>query len=234
MALNRVLPMSALGLVLCLALAHSTPAQQSPLDQIIQKLDQTAANFHSTEASFVWDQYQKVVDETDTQEGKVYFRRTGNGIEMAADITAPAPEQVVFREDRVQVYQPRIEQVTAYRTGKDKSAIESFLVLGFGGSGQEMLKTYEVKYVGPEKVGGLETAKLELVPKSQKIKDTYVNRILLWVDVARGICLQQQLFLPGGDYKLAKYSDFKLNEKIPDAAFKLRTTSKTKVVTPQG
>jgi outer membrane lipoprotein-sorting protein len=153
---------------------------------------------------------------------------------MAADITAPAPEQVVFTESKVQVYQPRIEQVTVYKTGKDKAAVESFLVLGFGGSGQEMLKAYDVKYVGPEKVGGVDSAKLELVPKSQKIRDTYVNRILLWVDVARGVSVQQQLFLPGGDYKLAKYSDIKLNEKIPDTAFKLRTTSKTKIVTPQG
>jgi outer membrane lipoprotein-sorting protein len=80
----------------------------------------------------------------------------------------------------------------------------------------------------------VDSAKLELVPKSQKIRDTYVNRILLWVDVARGVSVQQQLFLPGGDYKLAKYSDIKLNEKIPDTAFKLRTTSKTKIVTPQG
>ncbi len=233
-ALNRLLQIAAIGLGFSVLLVHSASAQQSPLDQIVQKLDQTAANFHTTEASFVWDQYQKVVDETNTQEGKVYFRRTGNGIEMAADITSPAPEQVVFTESKVQVYQPRIDQVTVYKPGKDKAAVESFLVLGFGGSGQDMLKSYEVNYVGPEKVGGTDTAKLELVPRSQKVKDNYVNRILLWVDVARGISVQQQLFLPGGDYKLAKYSDFKLNEKISDAAFKLRTTSKTKVVTPQG
>jgi len=233
MALNRVLQMSALTLALLL-LSSAAWAQQTPLDQIIQKMDQTAANFHTTEASFVWDQYQKVVDETDTQAGKVYFRRTGNGIEMAADITAPAPEQVVFTESRVRVYQPRIDQVTVYKTGKDKAAVESFLVLGFGGSGQDMLKSYEVKHLGPEKLAGTEVAKLELIPKSQKVKDNYVNRILLWVDVARGISLQQQLFTPSGDYRLAKYADIKLNEKISDAAFKLRTTSRTKVVSPQG
>jgi outer membrane lipoprotein-sorting protein len=224
--------MSTLGVVLSFLL-HAA-AQQSPLDQIIQKLDQTAANFRSTEATFVWDQYTKVVDETDSQKGKIYFRRTGDGIEMAADITSPSPEQVVFSGSKVQLYQPNIEQVKVYQTGKDKSTLESLLVLGFGGSGQDMLKSYDVKYLGPEKIAGIDTVKLELIPKSQKVKDHYVNRILLWVDTARGVSVQQQLFLPEGDYRLAKYSDIKLNEKIPDAAFKLKTTSKTKVISPQG
>ena len=31
-----------------------------------------------------------------------------------------------------------------------------------------------------------------------------------------------------------KYSNVKLNSKVADSAFKLRTTSKTKVVSPQG
>ena len=31
-------------------------------------MDQTAANFRTTQAAFVWDQYQKVVDETDFAE----------------------------------------------------------------------------------------------------------------------------------------------------------------------
>ena len=34
--------------------------------------------------------------------------------------------------------------------------------------------------------------------------------------------------------RLAKYSDIKVNEKIPDAVFKLKTTSKTKFISTQG
>jgi len=181
----------------------------------------------------VWDQYTRVVDDTDTQKGKVYFRRTGNAIEMAADITEPVPQQILFHDGKMELYQPRIEQVTVYNAGKDRAAFESFLVLGFGGSGQDMLKSFEVSYIGTEKVAGVEAAKLQLVPKSQKVKNTF-DHILLWIDPARGISIQQQFFTPSGDYRLAKYSDIKLNEKISEAAFKLRTTPKTKVVSPQG
>jgi len=216
-----------------LALAAAARAQQSPLEQIVRSMDRAAANFHTTEASFVWDQYQKVVDDTDTQKGKVYFRRTGNAVEMAADITDPAPQQVLFHEGKVQLYQPRIDQVTVYNAGKNQAAVESFLVLGFGGSGQDMLKSFDVSYIGTEKVRGVDAAKLQLVPKSQQVKNTF-DHILLWIDPAQGISIQQQFFTPSGDYRLAKYSDIKLNEKISDTAFKLRTTPKTKVVSPQG
>ena len=197
-------------------------------------MDQTAANFRTTQASFVWDQYQKVVDETDTQKGTVYFRRVGNEIQMAADISDPtSPKYVLFTDSKVEFYQPKIDQVTRWNTGKDRAAFESFLVLGFGGSGKDMLKSFDVSYIGTEKVDGVDTAKLELVPKSLKVRNTF-DHIWLWIDPSRGVSVQQQLFAPSGDYRLAKYSDIQLNQKIPDTAFKLKTTGKTKFVSPQG
>jgi outer membrane lipoprotein-sorting protein len=209
-----------------------TPADE--LQPVLNKMDQLAANFRTTQAAFVWNQYQKVVDETDTQKGTVYFRRSGNEIQMAADINDPAsPKYVLFTDSKVEIYQPKIDQVTRYNTGKDRATIESFLVLGFGGSGRDLLKSFDVKYLGTEKVDGIDTAKLELVPKSPKVRGTF-DHIWLWIDPARGVSVQQQLFEPSGDYRLAKYSDIQLNQKIPDTAFKLKTTGKTKIVSPQG
>jgi len=210
------------------------PQASDDLQRVLRQMDQTAGNFRTTQATFVWNQYQKVVDETDTQRGTVYFRRAGNETEMAANISDPGPpKQVLFTDSKVEVYQPKIDQVTLYNTGKDHTTVEGFLVLGFGGSGRDMLKSFEVKYIGPEKVDGVDTEKLELVPKSPKGHNIF-DHIWLWVDTSRGVSVQQQLFEPSGDYRLAKYSDIQLNQKIPDSAFKLKTTSKTKIVSPQG
>jgi outer membrane lipoprotein-sorting protein len=212
----------------------ATPQPNPDLERVLHQMDQAAANFRSTQANFVWDQYQKVVDETDTQKGRVYFRRNGSEIEMAAEISDPtSPKSVVFSGNSVKVYQPRIDQVTTYNAGKDRAAMESFLVLGFGGSGKDLAKSFDVKYIGSEKVDGIDAAKLELVPNSQKVRNNF-DRILLWIDPARGVSIQQELFAPSGDYRLAKYTDIQLNQKIPDTAFKLKTTSKTKFVSPQG
>jgi len=50
-------------------------------------------------------------------EGKVYFRRANNEIQMAADIPIRRKIRAVH-DSKVHGYQPKIEQVTVYNTGK--------------------------------------------------------------------------------------------------------------------
>ena len=152
---------------------------------------------------------------------------------MAADIEKPDKKCILYNDSKVQVYQPKADEITVYNTGNSRSEVESFLVLGFGGSGQDLLKQFDVKYLGKEKVGDLNAEKLDLVPKSQKVRNNFAH-IVLWIDPARGVSVQQQLFEPSGDYRLAKYSSIQLNQKISDSVFKLKTTPKTKTISPQG
>jgi outer membrane lipoprotein-sorting protein len=228
---RKCIPMLFLSLV---AWAQPpAPAGSSELESVLDRLDHTAASFHTLEASFVWDQYQKVVDDKDTQEGKVYFRRSGNETQMAAEITKvdgkAQQKYVLFTDGKVQVYQPGIaDQVDVYNAGKNKDAFESFLVLGFGGSGHGMLKSFDVTYAGHETLNGTPTDKLNLIPKSDRVRDMF-DHILLWID-SRGVSVEQQLFTKEGDYRLAKYSDIQMKEKISDSVFKLKMTGKTQVV----
>lgn len=208
-------------------------AQTDGLESVLNKMDEAAAAFKSVETDFVWDQYQKVVDEMDSQKGLMYFRRNGQNIEMAADISAPDKKYVLFTDGTVQVYQPKIDQVTKYNAGKNKGEFESFLVLGFGGRGHDLQKSFDVKLAGNENVGGVNAAKLDLTPKQAKVKSMFAT-ITLWIDPARGISVQQKFVEPSGDYRLAKYSNIKLNQKVPENVFKLKTTGKTKIVTPNG
>jgi outer membrane lipoprotein-sorting protein len=210
----------------------TNPQSKAGLERVLSQMDKAASNFRTAEADFVWDQYQKVVNEHDIQKGKVYFRRQGQEIQMAADITVPAKKTLLFSGGKVQVYQAGINQITEYNVAKNRQELESFLVLGFGGSGRDLLKQYEVKYLGTEQADGTNTEKLQLIPKSVKVRNN-VERILLWIDPARGVSVQQQFFEPSGDYRLTKYSNIELNQKIPDSVFKIKTDGKTKVVSPQ-
>lgn len=207
-------------------------AQNAHLENVLNLMDKTAANFRTVETNFVWDQYQKVVDEHDQQEGTMYFRRNRQNVEMAANITKPDQKYVLFTDGTVQVYQPKIDQVTKYNAGKNRADFESFLVLGFGGRGHDLLKSFDVKYAGTETVNAIPSYKLELTPKTQRVKNMF-QTITLWIDQSRGVSVQQKFVEPTGDYRLASYKDIKINEKLPDV-FKLKTTGKTKVVTPQG
>jgi outer membrane lipoprotein-sorting protein len=203
------------------------------LEKVLNQMDAAARNFKTTEATLVADQYQRVVNETETQTGKIYFRREGGEIQMAADFAEPDKKYVLYSGGKVQVYQPKIDQVSEYNLGKNRADVESYLVLGFGGNGHDLLKSYDVKFLGSETVNGIAAGKLELIPKSDRLRNN-IARILLWIDPARGISVQQQLFQPGGDYRLAKYSGIVINQKLPENVFKLKTTKKTKFLSPQG
>ena len=131
------------------------------------------------------------------------------------------------------MYQPKIDQVTEYNAGKNRGDVESFLVLGFGGSGRDLFKSYAVRFLATEIVGGIKADELELIPKSDRFRSN-IARIWLWIDPVRGISVQQQFFEPSGDYRLAKYSEIQMKQKLPEDVFKLKTTKKTKFVSPQG
>ncbi len=228
----RIIATVFLTLVLA-GVAAAAPAPGAELEAVLDRMDAAAASFRSAEADFVWDQYQRVVQETDTQKGKVFFRRRGQETQMAAEITVPDLKFVIYAEGKVRLYQPRIDQVTEYSTGKNKNEVESFLVLGFGGRGHDLLKSFEVRYAGSEAVDGVKTARLELEPKTQKMRGVF-ERIVLWIDLDRGVSLQQQFFEPSGDYRLAHYTNIRMNQQLADDVFRLKTTSKTKFVNPQG
>jgi outer membrane lipoprotein-sorting protein len=219
------------------------PAGAVTLETVYKSMDAAAAKFNTTQANFEWDRYEKVIDEVDDVEtGNIFYRRVGKDVEMKAEIKTagpsrdklkPEPQFVLFSQGKVQRYLPRVDQVTVYDVGKNRSALEAYLVLGFGGSGQDLAKSFDVTFQGQETVDGIPAAKLQLIPKSERLRNTFAQ-ILLWIDLDRGISVQQQFFEPGGNYKLAKYSSIRLNEKIPDEVFHLKTTGKTQTISPRG
>src|SRR5258706_4574942 len=223
------------AVILCVLLAAQASAQTDPaLERVLTQMDTAAKSFHTLQASFVWDQRTVVpIEDDDISKGVIYFQRDNKQIKMAADITDPAPNTVLFADGEVNMYTPTTDQVTRYKTGKHQAEVESFLVLGFGGRGHDLSKSYDVKYLGEENVDGIKTVKLELVPKSEKARNQF-SRVLLWIDPERGISVQQQLFQPAGNYRLAKYSKILINQKLPDGVFKLKTTPKTTYLAPQG
>jgi len=225
------------------------PADSITLQSVLQKMDSMATDFRTAQADFEWDNYQRVIDDViDIQTGTIYYRRVNNGIEMKADIKKsgptvaslkPDPKFVLISNGKARMYLPKPDTVTEYDLAKNHSDLESYMVLGFGGSGQDLQKAFDVTFGGTEKIKeastGTEvtTARLELVPKSESVRKVY-NKMILWIDPDRGISVQQQFFTPQNDYRLCKYSSIKLKEKIGDEVFKLKTTNKTQTVSAGG
>jgi outer membrane lipoprotein-sorting protein len=200
------------------------------LDQVLHSMDENAAKFHSAQADFTWTPYNAVIGDNEAPDkGRIYFKHQGNEIDMAAIIQPPDDRQIIFSGGKVQVFQPKTKILDVYDTSAHKDEAETFLVLGFGSSGQDLRKSFDIKYLGDEKIGNVQTAKLELTPLSDKIKKTF-PQIDLWIDPQRGVSLRQKLLQTGGDYRMADYSNIRLNDKVPDSAFKIKSSGPTKTV----
>jgi outer membrane lipoprotein-sorting protein len=167
------------------------------------------------------------------QTGTTYFRRSAKGdVEMKADVKmrgesaqklAPATQFVLFTNGKLQLLDPGVDSTPkVYDSGKNRAEFESFLVLGFGGSGKDMVKSFDVTLIQPQSAPAVpNTTELQLIPKSDKVRNTF-NRILLWIDLDRGISVQQQFFDLQGDYRLVKYSAIRVNERLPEGVFTLK------------
>lgn len=236
-----------LRLIACVALLATTcaaPAQkpaappatplvtQDDLKQVLAQMNHAAATFKSAQADFQFDYYTKVMDEHDIQKGQIFFRRTGKEVDIAINVVSPAPKNVLYKEGKISFYQPRIDQVTEKIVGKNKSDLEAMLNLGFGGSGDELVKSFDVTMEGWETVDGVKTARLRLTSKSENLKKLF-TRAVLWIDPERDVPLKQQFFEQTNDYRLNHYTAIKLNSRLSNDVFQLKTTSKTQFVRPQ-
>jgi outer membrane lipoprotein-sorting protein len=211
--------------LLCVFVSPAFCATELTLDSVLAKLDETAAKFRSAQADFTWTTYNSVINDVDDkQTGRIYFQRKGTETRMAADINPPEEKQVVFSGGQIQIYQPGTG-VKVYDASTHREEFETFLVLGFGSSGEDIRKSFDVKYDGEEKSGVAETAKLELTPKSENIRNHF-PKIELWIDPGLGISVKQKLYETNGSYRLAEYSKITLDQKIPDKVFKLKTSGR--------
>src|SRR5229473_2597153 len=96
-----------LVIIWLLAAAAWPQSDSAGLDKVLTQMDAAARNFRTTEARVVWDQYQKVINETETQKGKIYFRREGSEIQMAADFVEPDRKYVIYSGGKFRFNSPK-------------------------------------------------------------------------------------------------------------------------------
>src|ERR1700738_2180418 len=105
----------------CFAQKTDTPGAVAPgdLETVLSQMDRAAEHFNSVQADFEWDQYTKVVNDTDVQKGQLYLQRHGKDkdVEAGVLITVPSKKQIIFKEGKARMYDPRIDQITEREAG---------------------------------------------------------------------------------------------------------------------
>jgi outer membrane lipoprotein-sorting protein len=214
--MKRALLICAMAMLCALPIVH---AQSCDTAKVLAQMDAASAKFQSTQADFKWDVLQSVVNEHDVQSGTIYFERHGDSTSMAAYIKQPAEKTVFYDGRTLTLLQPEIKQETLFSAGSNRGQYESFLTLGFGGSGKDLQSNWTVSCQGMESIDGAQTAKLDLKPKQQAVANTF-SHVTVWIDPARSLSLKQIFYEPSGDNRTAIYTGIKYNTKIAADIFK--------------
>ena len=223
----------AIGIFLCAGMGWAQTPASGDLNRVLTQLDAAAAKFHSAKADFQWDQFERVVESTDTQAGVIYYEGSGPAARVAIDIETadgqPSKKTIVYSGGVLQFFQPQINQMTVFHAGDKQGQYESYLTLGFGGSGSDLKKSWDIAYRGMESIDGVQTAKLDLVSKEASVRANF-SHVTIWVDPTRAVSLKQILFEPSGDTRTSYFRNIEYNKKISASVFKIKTNSKTQVI----
>ena len=214
------------GLMVAVFVCGSAWGQSSSdLQKVITQLNAAAAKFQSAQADFSWDQFQAVVQEHDVQTGTIYFERKKGFTAVAADLKQDngqnAPKTVLFDGTEAKFWEPAIKQLTRIRAGANRAQWESFLTLGFGGSGSELQSSWKVSLLGTDTIDGVAVDKLDLVPIQQNVANMFTH-VTIWVDPTRGLSFKQVFYQPSGDLRTATYKNIRYNSPIPADVFELK------------
>lgn len=225
---SRSLPVAALTLLML-----APGAGAASLEEVLARMDRSAAGFRGLTASLRLISYTAIVKETSEESGRItIFRPKPRDMRMLVEISRPSARAVAYQGRKVQMFYPKLEVVREYDLGKQASLVDQYLLLGFGTPGSDLKKSYGIRLAGEEALNGVKTDRLELVPLSgEAVK--HVRMFEIWVSQQDGIVVQQKLHQPSRDYMLFSYGDIKLNPALTEESVRLKLPKGVKKETPQ-
>ncbi len=229
-----------LTMVMALGALAVSGRAQTPLQKLLAQMDAASKQFKSATANFQWDYYEKVVHDTSTQTGSIYFKRNGTSVDMGAVIlgadplnpTAKPSVQTVlqYKGDQLQLFNTGPDQIQVFHAGGNQAQYEEFLTLGFGGSGSDLAKAWNITDLGPsDDFKPLKVEKLDLVGKTPESRKS-ITHVTVWVDAERGVSLKQVFYQAGGNVRTATYTNIKLNGSVDMGKFAIKKDKNTTVI----
>jgi outer membrane lipoprotein-sorting protein len=199
------------------------------LDDVLSQLDSQAARFKSLSADVERTKVTVVVNDKSTSTGTIQL----HGDKMLLQMKPPDARTILRTGDSLFIYTPGLKRVEEYDLGKNRALVDEFMLLGFGTGGKQLQDSYQVSLAGEPTLDDKKTVELELIPKSQGVKNQF-SKIQIWYDPATWLAVQQRFYETGsGDYSIVRYSNIVKNPRIPDSQFKPHWPKGTEKIKPQ-
>jgi outer membrane lipoprotein-sorting protein len=195
-------------------------------------MDKAAAQFRQMSASVKRTTHTAVLNENSEESGVVYMCRDASGaVQGLVELTNSDHERkfYAFEKRTLRIYTPQINTIQVFDLGQHGEQLDQFLSIGFGTSGKELAKGYDVDVVADNNVPN--TTRIKLTPKVADVKQ-YLARIDLWITDA-SYPIQEKLWEPSGDWILVNYSNVRINPALSPDVFTLHTAPGVKTEYPQ-
>jgi outer membrane lipoprotein-sorting protein len=213
------------GFVVCLILAGpaTLAAANDNLQQVLARMDKASNDFKSMTAQVTYITYTDVLNDKSTESGTVTMKKVqAGGVQGRVDFTVPDHKIVTIEKHRVQEYLPKINTLQVFDLDKHGEQLDKFFMIGFGTSGTELAKDYDVTVLGTENGKGPSAIHLQLIPRAPEARQ-YVQKLELWIpDQGDPYPLREKILEPSADYRLVTYSDLKINPQLQPDALQLK------------
>jgi outer membrane lipoprotein-sorting protein len=223
------------GFVVCLILAGpaAIAAGDDSLQQVLTRMDKAANDFKSMTAQVTYVTHTEVLNENDTETGIVTMKKVHSGeVQGLVDFTAPDRKTITFEKRKVQVFLPKIKTLQIFDLAKHGEQLDKFILIGFGTSGSELAKDYDMTVLATENWSGRPAIHLQLIPKAGEARQ-YVQKLELWIpEQGDPYPVHEKILEPSGDYRLVTYTDLKINPPIGSDALKLKLPPDVKTEYP--
>ncbi len=135
--------------------------------RVLARIDQAGKQLTDLTADIKQTKVTLVVNDTSTETGKLFLKRTKSGNRTKLEYEKPEVKTLLIDKGKVLIYEPKIKRLQEIDLGKNRAQAE-FLLTGVGQSSANLTKTYDVRFLKEETVNGSKTSLLELKPKSGK------------------------------------------------------------------
>ena len=223
------------GFVVCLILAGpaTLAAASDTVQQVLARMDKAANDFKAMTAQVTHVDHTDVLNDDTTESGAVTMKKVQPGeVQGRVDFTVPDQKTITFEKRKIQEYLPKINTLQVFDLDKHGEQLDRFLMIGFGTSGTELAKDYDMRVLGTENIKGQSAIRLQLNPKAAEARH-YVQKIELWIpEQGDPYPLREKIFQPSGDYRLVTYNDLKINPPLQPDALKLKLPPGVKIEHP--
>lgn len=203
--------MIRLLLAFCLA-ASFCVIRADTAEAVLARMDKAAPNFKAMSANVRMVTHTAVLNDNTVETGTFEMQKKGKDVRAIMNLAENGGRQLGFFGKVVRIYYSNLNTYQDYQVGKN-NLLNQYLLLGFGSSGKDLSRSYDITADGTEMIDGRMSTKLTLIPKDKAVLE-HLTKVEVWIPNDAANPVQQEFYEPSGNSRKVTYSNIDLNPPI--------------------